>query len=82
VFAVDRFVPGAGHRLGRAKPAWLAAALGIEALACASYVLLFHAVFARRPHPLTVRRSAQIALGELGAYAIVPTGIGGPVLRL
>jgi uncharacterized protein (TIRG00374 family) len=30
---------------------------------------------------LAVRRSAQVALGELGAFAILPTGIGGPVLR-
>jgi uncharacterized protein (TIRG00374 family) len=81
VFAVDQFVPGAGHRLARARPAWLTASLGLELLALGSYVVLFHAVFAREPYPLTVRRSSQIALGELGAFALLPTGLGGPALR-
>jgi uncharacterized membrane protein YbhN (UPF0104 family) len=81
VLAVEQFVPGAGHRLSQARPAWLAASLGLELLALASYVLLFHAVFARAPYVLAVRRSAQIALGELGAFALLPTGLGGPVLR-
>jgi uncharacterized protein (TIRG00374 family) len=82
VFAVEQFVPGAGHRLARANAAWLAASVGLEILALASYALLFHAVFARAPQELAARRSAQIALGELGAFAMLPTGIGGPVLRL
>jgi uncharacterized protein (TIRG00374 family) len=82
VFAVDRFVPGAQHHLGQADGWWLAIAAGLEATACASYVLLFHRVFSRVPYLISVRRSAQIALGELGAFAIVPTGIGGPVLRV
>ena len=81
VFAVEQFVPGAGHRLSQARPAWLAASLGLELVALASYVLLFHAVFARAPYPLAVRRSAEIGLGELGAFALLPTGLGGPVLR-
>jgi uncharacterized membrane protein YbhN (UPF0104 family) len=81
VFAVEQFVPGAGHRLARANAAWLAASVGLEMLAMGCYVLLFHAAFARAPHRLAVRRSAQIALGELGAFAILPTGLGGPVLR-
>jgi uncharacterized membrane protein YbhN (UPF0104 family) len=81
VLAVEAFVPGAGHRIARANAAWLAVAVALEILALASYALLFHAVFARAPHHLAVRRSAQIALGELGAFAILPTGLGGPVLR-
>jgi uncharacterized membrane protein YbhN (UPF0104 family) len=81
VFAVEQFVPGAGHRLARASAGWLAASVGLEILALASYVLLFHAVFARAPYRLAVRRSAEVALGELGAFAILPTGLGGPVLR-
>lgn len=81
VFAVGQFVPGAQRRLAQADPAWLAAAVGVEILALASYVLLFHSVFSRPPSRLAVRRSAQISLGELGAYAVLPTGIGGPVLR-
>jgi uncharacterized membrane protein YbhN (UPF0104 family) len=81
VFAVDQFVPGAGHRLANAHPAWLTASLALELLALVSYVVLFHVVFARTPYLLAVRRSAQIALGELGAFALLPTGLGGPVLR-
>lgn len=80
-FAVSQFVPGAGSRLASAKPAWLVVAAGLEILALAAYALLFHAVFARPPHRLTLRRSAQIGLGELGAFAILPSGLGGPVLR-
>jgi uncharacterized membrane protein YbhN (UPF0104 family) len=81
VFAVDEFVPGAGDRLGQASPDWLAASVGLELVALASYAVLFHAVFARAPHPIGRRRSAKIAVGELGAFAIVPTGVGGPLLR-
>jgi uncharacterized membrane protein YbhN (UPF0104 family) len=81
VLTVSQLVPGAGHRLAQAKPVWLAACLGLEILALTSYALLFHAVFARAPHRLAPRLSAQIALGELGAFAILPSGLGGPVLR-
>jgi uncharacterized protein (TIRG00374 family) len=81
VFTVDQFVPGAGRRLAHARPAWLIAALGLELLALAAYAVLFDAVFARAPYRLGARRSTQIALGELGAFALLPTGLGGPVLR-
>ena len=81
VFVVDQFVPGAGHRLAQARPAWLTASLGLELIALGSYAVLFHAVFARAPYLLSRRRSTQIALGELGAFALLPTGLGGPVLR-
>jgi uncharacterized protein (TIRG00374 family) len=81
IFAVEQFVPGAGRRLARAQAGWVAVSVGLELLALVSYALLFHAVFARAPYRLATRRSAQIALGELGAYAVLPTGVGGPVLR-
>lgn len=80
-FAVEQFVPGAGDRIAHARPGWLAAAVGVELLALGSYGLLFHAVFDRAPNRLSFRRGAQIAVGELGAFALLPTGIGGPVLR-
>jgi uncharacterized membrane protein YbhN (UPF0104 family) len=82
VFAVDQLVPGAGHRLAKASPGWLVAALGLELLACSSYVLLFQTVFSRPPWPVSLRRGTQIGLGELGAFAITPTGIGGPAIRV
>ena len=82
VFAVDQLVPGARHRLARASPGWLGVAAGLELLACAGYVLLFQTVFSRAPWLIRLRRGAQIALGELGAFAITPTGLGGPAVRV
>src|SRR5437763_1163189 len=82
VFAVDQLVPGARHRLARASPGWLGVAAGLELLACAGYVLLFQTVFSRAPWLVRLRRGAQIALGELGAFAITPTGLGGPAVRV
>jgi uncharacterized membrane protein YbhN (UPF0104 family) len=82
VAAVELLVPGAGHRLRSADPIWLAAAVGLEACALVSYVAFFHAVFGRPPDRLRIRRSAEIALGELAGFALVPTGAGGPAVRL
>src|SRR5215212_8047714 len=81
VLAIDLLVPGAGARIADADPAWLAVAVALEALALAGYVALFHAVFSRPPHRLRVRRSAEIALGELAGFALVPAGAGGPAVR-
>ena len=81
VVLVAQLVPGAERRLADALPGWLAIAVGAELVACAGYALLFHAVFSRPPHTLPAVRSAQIAVGELAGYAIVPTGLGGPALR-
>lgn len=81
-FAVDELVPGAAHRLAHASPGWLLGALVLELLACASYVLLFQTVFSRPPWPFPVRRGGEIALGELGAFAVTPTGAGGAALRI
>jgi uncharacterized membrane protein YbhN (UPF0104 family) len=82
VLAVDQLVPGARHRLANASPGWLVVALGLELLACLSYVILFQTVFSRPPWPVRPRRGTQIALGELGAFAITPTGLGGPAIRV
>jgi uncharacterized membrane protein YbhN (UPF0104 family) len=81
-FAVDRLVPGARHRLARASPGWVAVALTLELLACCAYVLLFQAVFSRAPWRIRLRRGAEIGLGEIGAFAITPTGLGGPAVRV
>jgi uncharacterized membrane protein YbhN (UPF0104 family) len=82
VLAVNLLVPGAGRRLSDASPGWLALALGLEVSACLSYATLFHVIFSRSPWALSARRSCEIALGELGAFAIMPSGIGGPALRV
>ena len=75
-------VPGAGKRLADADPGWLVAAVALELLACFGYAALFHAVFARPPVALRARRSGQIALAELGGFAVVPAGLGGPAARI
>ncbi len=79
--AIDQLVPGANDRLANAAVGWLVVALVLETLACASYALLFAAVFSRSPWRLTARRSGEIGLAELGAYAVLPTGLGGPAVR-
>ena len=81
VVLVAQLVPGAERRLADAQAGWLAVAVAAEVLACAGYAVLFHAVFSRPPHTVPAVRSAQIAVGELAGYAIVPTGVGGPALR-
>ena len=82
VAGVELLVPGAGHRLHSADPAWLAAGVALEVFALASYVAFFHIVFARPPNRFGIRRSAEIGLGELAGFALVPTGAGGPAVRV
>jgi uncharacterized membrane protein YbhN (UPF0104 family) len=82
VLLLGGLVPGAGKRLADAEPAWLVLAVALELGACAGYAALFHAVFARPPHPISARRSTEIALAELGGFAIVPAGAGGPAARI
>ena len=82
VLLLGGLVPGAGRRLSEAEPAWLVLAVGLELVACAGYSVLVHAVFARPPIAMRARRSTQIALAELGGFAVVPAGIGGPAARI
>jgi uncharacterized membrane protein YbhN (UPF0104 family) len=82
VLLLGGLVPGAREKLADADPAWLVAAVALELVACAGYVLLWHAVFARPPHSIRSWRSAQIGLAELGGFAIVPAGVGGPAARI
>jgi uncharacterized membrane protein YbhN (UPF0104 family) len=78
---VALLAPGLGevrHRLAEADPAWLVLAVALEALSCASYVLMFRAVFCRR---MSWRTSAEIGWAELGAGSLVPaSGAGGLAL--
>jgi uncharacterized membrane protein YbhN (UPF0104 family) len=73
--------PGLGdvrHRLGDARPGWLALAVALEALSGLSYLLMFRPVFCQR---MSWRSSAEIAWAELGMGSIVPaSGIGGLAL--
>jgi uncharacterized membrane protein YbhN (UPF0104 family) len=74
-------LPGSGRRLAHASAGWLVLAGVLEVLACSGYAWLFHVVFARQEGASSLPRNAQIAVGELGAFAAVPTGVGGPALR-
>jgi uncharacterized membrane protein YbhN (UPF0104 family) len=73
--------PGLGEvrdRLGEAAPGWLALAVALELLSCASYVVLFRPIFCRR---MSWRTSAQIGWAELAAGSLVPaSGAGGLAL--
>jgi uncharacterized protein (TIRG00374 family) len=82
VLLLGGLVPGAGARLADADPAWLVLAGALELCACAGYALLFHAVFARPPYAIRGRRSGEIAMAELGGFAVVPAGVGGPAARV
>src|SRR5205823_906869 len=68
-----QLVPGASKRLSQESPGWIVVAAGFELCCLAGYSALFHAVFARRPHRLRRAFSAQVGVGELGGFAIVPT---------
>jgi len=64
--------PGLGqvrHVLTDARPEWVALAIVLEGLSCASYVVMFRPVFCRN---MPWRTSWEIGLAELGAGAIVP----------
>ena len=82
VLLLGSIVPGAGRRLSDADAGWLAVAVVLELVACFGYAALFHAVFARPPVSLRASRSTQIALAELGGFAVVPAGLGGPAARI
>jgi uncharacterized membrane protein YbhN (UPF0104 family) len=75
-------VPGSSRRLAHPAAGWIAVEVALEVIACTSYAWLFHGVFSHGRYTLTFLRSSQIAIGELGAFAVVPTGVGGPALRL
>ncbi len=75
-------VPGSGKRLQHPAGAWIAVEVVLEVIACAGYAWLFHAVFSYGAYTITRLRSAEIGVGELGAFAVLPTGLGGPVLRV
>jgi putative heme transporter len=82
VFVVAGLIPGSGGRLQNAAAGWIALEVLAELIACTAYALLFHGVFSHDPHRVGYVRSAQIGIGELGAFVVLPTGAGGPALRI
>ena len=75
-------LPGSGSRLRNPAPAWIAAAVGAELVAIASYGVLFWGSFSVPSAPIGFVRCIQIGVGELAAFVVVPTGLGGPALRI
>jgi uncharacterized protein (TIRG00374 family) len=78
---VALLAPGLGEvrrRLGDASVGWLLLAVALEALSCASYVVMFRPVFCPR---MSWRTSTEIGLSELAVGSIVPaSGAGGLAL--
>jgi uncharacterized membrane protein YbhN (UPF0104 family) len=70
-------LPGSGSRLRNPEPGWVVAAVGAELISIASYAALFWGSFRVR-----LVRSIQIGVAELAAFVVVPTGLGGPALRV
>ncbi|HVP03786.1 MAG TPA: lysylphosphatidylglycerol synthase transmembrane domain-containing protein [Solirubrobacteraceae bacterium] len=66
------------RRLSGADPGWLAAGVLLEALSCASYVVMFRPVFSPR---MSWRLAGEISAAELGVGSLVPTsGVAGLAL--
>ncbi|HET9103422.1 MAG TPA: lysylphosphatidylglycerol synthase transmembrane domain-containing protein [Solirubrobacteraceae bacterium] len=80
--AIAGLIPGSTQRLERASTGGVVTAILAEALACAAYADLFHTIFSGGRWRLSPLRSVQVGLAELAAFVVVPTGIGGPALRV
>ena len=66
------FAPGlhkVSSLLDEARPGWIALAIGLEALSCVSYVLMFRPIFCQR---MRWRTAWNISWSELGAGSLVP----------
>jgi uncharacterized protein (TIRG00374 family) len=73
--------PGLGHvreLLSEARPGWIAVGVGLEALSCLSYVVMFRPIFCPR---MSWRTTWEIGWSELGVGSLVPaSGAGGLAL--
>ena len=76
-----QLVPGSGDRLKSADPGWIALCIMLELVACAGFAACFTACFSYRPYEVRHDRTSEVALGELAAFAVVPTGLAAPLLR-
>jgi uncharacterized membrane protein YbhN (UPF0104 family) len=77
VIAAVTLVPGLGSlrdRFAGARPDWLAFAVVLQILSCASYVLAFRVVFCRR---MSWRTSGEIGMSELAANSLFSVGGAG-----
>jgi uncharacterized protein (TIRG00374 family) len=76
-----QLVPDAGKRLSEASPGWIALAAGLELAAIAGFALCFAVTFSYAGYRVAPARSAQVAIGELAAFAVIPGGIAAPLIR-
>jgi len=80
VVALLLAVPGldsVGDRISHANPAWVAAGIGLEALSCIGYVVLFDLVFGRLGRSL----ASRLSLSELAVNSVVSvSGLAGIAL--
>jgi uncharacterized membrane protein YbhN (UPF0104 family) len=77
VVAVLALLPGLAsvrHAFRGAEPGWITLAVLLELLSCASYVLVFRAVFCQR---MTWRTSTEIGLSEQAANSLLSVGGAG-----
>ena len=81
-FAIAGVAPGSSARLRHAALGWVAVEVVLELAACSAYALLFYGVFSHGRDRIGYIRAAQIGIGELGAFVVVPIGAGGPALRI
>ena len=81
VFLAVQLVPGADERLAEASPGWIALGVALELVAFAGFAACFAATFSYDPHRVPPSRSAQVAIGELAAFAVVPGGVAAPLIR-
>src|SRR5690242_5686543 len=79
---IGGLIPGSARRLEHIAPGWVVVELILELLALLAYAVLFHGVFSGGEYRLGFVRSAQIGIGEVGAFAVVPAGVGGPAVRI
>src|SRR3954468_2520273 len=80
-FLAVQLVPDAGERLSKASPGWIAVAVALELVAIAGFAWCFAVTFSYAAHRVAPARSAQVAIGELAAFAVVPGGFAAPLIR-
>jgi uncharacterized membrane protein YbhN (UPF0104 family) len=80
-FLAIQLVPDAGERLSEAEPGWIALGVVLELVAFGGFAWCFAATFSYGDHKVPPARSAEVAIGELAAFAVVPGGVAAPLIR-
>src|SRR3954468_7711937 len=80
-FLAVQLVPDAGEQLAEASPGWIALGAALELVAIAGFAWCFAVTFSYAGYRVAPARSAQVAIGELAAFAVVPGGVAAPLIR-